>query len=101
MSTQRGLETYLSLRGVSPTELSLFENKEGKVVAKMSVPHYQGNIIENDDSFWPQFTKCRRWYSRNAWSNFKSSFKQKSSQRYDYNNANNDKNYHGTHSDID
>ena len=101
MSTHRGLESYLYLRGVTAIELSLFENKKGALVAKLSIPYYQGKIIENDDSFWPQFTRCRRWYSNNAWSNLKSSFQQKKSHRNEYNYAGKSNNYYGPQSDID
>ncbi|MES9881904.1 MAG: hypothetical protein ABW185_13580, partial [Sedimenticola sp.] len=69
-SNQQGLEEYLIERGVTPIKTSVFKSKNGDLAAKINIPLYQSEFVEDTD-FWPRFTRCRQWMSQYSWDKYR------------------------------
>ncbi|MES9885047.1 MAG: hypothetical protein ABW185_29745 [Sedimenticola sp.] len=92
-SNLQGLEDYLQERYVTPLYASLFNSRNGDLAAKITVPMSQGARVEEHD-FWPRFTRCRQWLSRNKWDEYRNN--NNPSEYFDENNVNTENNaYYG------
>jgi hypothetical protein len=65
-STRQGILTFLEKKGVHPTGLRLMTSGKGCTAAKVTVTITESYLVE-ETSFWPEGTRCRRWYGEAAW----------------------------------
>ena len=67
-SSPEGLDEYFEDRGITTVDVSLITSKSGDLATKVTLLHYQGEIVE-DKHFWPKFMRCRECLPRQSLSN--------------------------------
>ena len=87
-SSPEGHDEYLEDRGITAVDVSLITSKSGDLAAKVTIPHYQGEIVE-DEHFWPKFMRCREWLPRHSFREYRKSL---SNRRYNQGNTQNTRN---------
>ena len=84
-SSPEGLDEYLEYRGITTVDVSLITSKSGDLAAKVTIPHYQGELVE-DKRFCPKFMRCREWLPRQSFREYRKSL---SNRRYKQGNDQN------------
>ena len=84
-SSPEGLDEYLEDSGITTVDVSLITSKSGDLAAKVTISHYQGELVE-DKHIWQKFMRCREGLTRQSFKEYRKSL---SNRRYKLGNDQN------------